>query len=62
MAAGDGQGGLVVQQERLEVRVGVVLAGLVMAVIRLRRSELFQPSADVVDEAALRCRSRRWRR
>ena len=42
-----------VQQQRLEMRVGVVLAGAVMLVSGPRGRELFEPRGDVLDEAVL---------
>ena len=53
MAVGDGQSGLVVQEQRLEVRVAVVLAGLVVLVVGTRRSQFLEPFANVFNEPAL---------
>jgi hypothetical protein len=41
------------QQQTLEVRVAVVLAGFVMAVVFAKRGELFQPFVDILNEARL---------
>lgn len=53
LAAGDGQEDLMPEQEVLQVRVSVVFAGAVVAVIRTLGGELLEPLADVFDEAAL---------
>lgn len=42
-----------VQQQGFQMRVGVVFAGLVVFVLRALGSQLFEPFADVFDEAAL---------
>src|SRR5579883_3453584 len=52
VAIGDGKRDLVVQQQRLEVRVCIVFAGLVMAELGARGGEFFKPLFDVCDEAA----------
>ncbi len=53
VAVGDRQSGLVVQQQRLEMRVAVVLAGLVVLVVGTRRGQFLEPFADVLNEPAL---------
>jgi hypothetical protein len=40
-----------VHEQRLEVRVGVVFAGLVVAVVGLGWREVLEPAPDVVEEA-----------
>ena len=44
---------LVMQQQRLQMRVSIVLARLVMTVIGPRRRQLLQPLADILDQPAL---------
>ncbi len=53
MAVGDGQSDFMVQQQGLQVRVGVVLPGLMMAVIGACGGEPFQPLFDVGNQATL---------
>ena len=40
-------------QQRLEVRVAIILAGLVMFVVLAKRSQMLQPLVDVLNEPAL---------
>ena len=41
------------QQQRLEMRVAVVFAGLMMLVVRPRRGQLLKPLTDVFNQPAL---------
>src|SRR6266446_883929 len=50
---GDRDDDLVMNDQRFEVRVSVVFAGLVMLVILPEGSERFQPLVDVFNESAL---------
>jgi hypothetical protein len=43
----------VVNDERLEVRVSVIFAGLVMLVVAVEGSQFFEPLVDVFDQAGL---------
>src|SRR5574339_417957 len=52
-AVGDGQDHLVPQDGALQVRVGIVLAGLVMLVRQPRRRELLEPRLEVLDQSVL---------
>jgi len=63
LAVGHRKGGLVMQQQRLQMRVAVGFAGAVMLVVGPRRCQLLQPDADILDQPALqvvhvhRCRN-----
>src|SRR5450756_1589942 len=52
-SVGDREDDFVVNDQRLEVRVSVVFASLVMLVVLPEGGERFQPLVDVLDEAAL---------
>ena len=40
-------------QRALQVRVGVVFAGLMMPIVEARRRELLEPHLEIVNEAVL---------
>ena len=52
LSVGDWDNDFVVNDQRLQVRVSVVLAGLVMLVVLAEGSQRFQPLVDVLDQAA----------
>src|SRR5664279_4381551 len=52
-SVGDRDDDFVVNDQRFEVRVSVVFAGLVMLVVLPEGSERFQPLVDVLDQSAL---------
>src|ERR1039457_1787803 len=51
--AGDRDNDFMVNDQRFQVRVSVVFAGLVMLIVLAEGGERFQPLVDVFDEAAL---------
>jgi len=53
LALRDGKRHRLVEQQAFEMRVSVVLARLVVAVVLPERRELFQPFVDVVNQAGL---------
>src|SRR5208282_6546283 len=53
LAAGHRDDDFVVNDQRFQMRVSVVLTGLVMPVVLPEGRELFQPLVDVVDKSAL---------
>src|SRR4051812_16866801 len=53
LALGDRHHHLVSHDRALQMRVGVVLAGLVMAVRQSRRRELLEPDLEILDEPVL---------
>jgi chemotaxis protein MotA len=53
LAVGHRQRRFMVQQQRLQVSIAIILTGLVMLVVRPRRRKLLQPLADVLDQPAL---------
>ncbi len=52
-SGGDGHDYFVMDQQRLQVRITVVLASLVVLVVLAERSQVLQPLIDVFDQAAL---------
>jgi hypothetical protein len=52
----------VVNQDRLQVGVAVVFAGLVMVVVLAKRRQPFQPFVNIRESAPARCRSHTRRR
>lgn len=53
LAFGNGDDDLMAEQHSLEVRIRIVLAGLMMHVIGLARSKLFEPLHDVFPKTRL---------
>src|ERR1022692_605647 len=51
--AGDRDNDFMVNDQRFQVRVSVVFAGLVMLIVLAERSQRFQPLVDVLDKTAL---------
>src|SRR5436309_3010962 len=53
LAVGDGQNHLMTHDRALQMRVGIVLAGLMMTVGKTGRGDLLEPHLKVVDETVL---------
>src|SRR5207302_6170824 len=53
LAPGNGYDDFMMDQQRLQVGIAVILTGLMMLVVLAKRSQMLQPLVDVFDQAAL---------